>query len=73
MGQLPCQPLLLLVAFMLLLCLLTWNLLHLCMAGLLPVLDNLGPHGLVGAVAGQHGLAAACFPQVVSAPAVAGA
>lgn len=59
----PGQPVLLGCAFMVLLAVVTWNLLHVGVTWLLPRLDELGPAGLVAGFASEHGLAASCFPQ----------
>lgn len=66
MENLPGQPAVLGAAFLFLLAIMTWNVLHLCMGWLMPVLDGSEAHGLIAHVAGQHGLAASCFAPPVA-------
>lgn len=57
------QPVVLGCAFYLLLALMSWNVLHLCMNWMMPVLDSIWPHAAVARLASQHGMAGRCFQQ----------
>lgn len=63
LDHMPGQPVVLGCAFYLLLALMSWNVLHLCMNWMMPVLDSKWPHAAVARLASQHGMAGRCFQQ----------